>query len=199
MLINVQPYQANWCEQFDATSSRLDQALGGLVREIEHIGSTSVPGLAAKPIIDIQISVNSLDLVPNLVEPFRQVGFVHRPNADPDRPPPWEVTDPAEWAKAYFRTPDGTEPRIHVHVRELGRRNHRYSLLFRDFLRSSAPAREAYGRFKLMLAHHVGAESGPGGTGAYLDLKGPILDLIALAAERWAIETGWNALPTDPR
>ena len=84
---------------------------------------------------------------------------------------------------------------MHVHVREIGRRNQRYALLFRDYLQANAHARDSYGQYKMLLSEHVGVASGPGGTGPYLTLKDPVLDLIADAAEKWAAEVGWTPQP----
>ena len=84
-----------------------------------------------------------------------------------------------------------------MHVREVGKRNQRYALLFRDYLRSNKRARDAYGSFKMQLAEVVGHLSRPGGTGPYLDLKDPMLNLIADAAERWAASTGWYPSESD--
>jgi GrpB-like predicted nucleotidyltransferase (UPF0157 family) len=159
---------------------------------MDHIGSTAVPGLSAKPIIDVQVSVTDFSHTRELIPSLESSGFVHRPEADNDRPPPWDTLDPAQWEKEYFRTPTGVEPRVHIHVREVGRRNHRYALLFRDYLRESERVRDSYGLYKSLLSENVAEESGPGGTGLYLDLKDPILDLIANAAEQWATEVGWT-------
>ena len=101
-----------------------------------------------------------------------------------------------QWQKIYYRT-EGAEPRVHVHVREAGRRNQRYALLFRDYLRANRVARDAYGSFKRTLADIVGEYSSEGGTGPYLDAKDPVLDLIFDAAERWAVESDWRPGPSD--
>lgn len=195
MLIEVVEYQSHWPTQFESIASRLRQAAGNLASSVDHIGSTAVPGLAAKPVIDVQVSMPNLEQIPELITAITGDGYIHRPNADDDRPPPWEDPDPTQWKKAYFRTETGTEPRVHIHAREVGRRNHRYALLFRDYLREHPRARHSYGSYKLQLSRLTAEHSGPGGTGAYLDMKDPILDLIADAAEKWAAETDWS-LPT---
>lgn len=192
MLIAVLPYQEQWVDEFRCAAAAMRQTLGDEALRIDHIGSTAVKGLAAKSIIDVQVTVLSLDAFSAIAPKLETIGYIHRPTADRDRPPPWEVQEAGEWRKAFFRTADGAPRRIHVHIRERDRRNQRYALLFRDYLRSSERAREAYGDFKRQLAEVVGHLSGPGGTGPYLDLKDPMLDLIASAAERWADDTTWK-------
>lgn len=192
MLIPVVPYQPRWADQFTDFAHKLRESFGRTAHRIDHIGSTAVEGLAAKSVIDIQVTVASLSVVPDVSPGVIAQGFIFLEAIDSDRPPPWETDAREEWRKAYFRTPDGAPIRSHIHVRERGRRNQRYALLFRDYLRSSARARAAYGDFKLQLAAAVGHLSEPGGTGPYLDLKDPMLDLIADAAESWALARGWD-------
>ena len=192
MLIRVTPYQPIWNDQFSAAASVLLEAAENVACGIDHIGSTAVPGLFAKPTIDVQLGVRDLSQVAEIVPSLENVGYLYRPDAAKDRPPPWETRDPIEWDKAYFRTPTDLTPRVHVHVREVGRRNYRYALLFRDYLREHERARDAYSQYKRLLSETVARESGPGGTGLYLDLKDPVLDLIADAAESWADEVEWN-------
>ncbi|MFK7964015.1 MAG: GrpB family protein, partial [Burkholderiaceae bacterium] len=119
-------------------------------------------------------------------------GFAHKPENSVDRAPPWEVDTPDEWRKAYFKSGESSHPRAQVHVRQAGRRNQRYALLFRDYLRANPDVRDAYGRFKLQAAELVGVMSHPSGTGPYLDLKDPFFDVVMLAAEQWARDTGWT-------
>jgi dephospho-CoA kinase len=192
VLIPVVPYQSRWADDFRRFADALGEALGQAALRIDHIGSTSVEGLAAKPIIDIQVTVESLSAVSEVSSRIVAAGFVRREAIDCDRPPPWEVNAPEEWRKAFFRTVDGAPIRAHVHFRRQGRRNQRYALLFRDYLRANSRARAAYGAFKLQLAVAVGHLSEPGGTGPYLDLKDPMLDLIADAAETWAASQRWT-------
>ena len=192
MLMPVIPYATRWPEDFRRIAEALRSAFGPAALRIDHIGSTSVEGLAAKSIIDIQVTVEVLEAVSEVSSRVVAAGFIHRAEIDRDRPPPWEADTFAEWRKAYFRTVDGAPVRAHLHVREHARRNQRYALLFRDYLRANPRAREAYGKFKLQLSEVVGHLSQPGGTGPYLDLKDPMLDLIADAAETWAASHGWE-------
>lgn len=196
MLTPVVPYQDRWQDDFQRVARALRDAFGHAATRIDHIGSTAVVGLAAKPIIDVQVAVETLAAVPAVAPRLIAVGFVQCAEIDRDRPPPWEAVAPEEWRKVYFRTGEGSAIRAHVHVREQGRRNYRYALLFRDYLRSSPRARGAYGTLKAKLADAVGHLSEPGGGGPYLDLKDPVVDLLADAAEAWAEKVGWSIAPS---
>lgn len=192
MLIPLEPYSASWHDDFESIAGRLWDCFGNEAIRIDHIGSTAVEGLAAKPVIDIQVTVQALDSIPLIVESVLKAGFEYRAANCVDRPPPWEESRPEEWKKMYFKSLEGESPRAQVHVREVGRRNQRYALLFRDYLRAHRHVRDAYGQFKLKIADLVGHASRPGGTGPYLDLKDPFFDVIIFAAERWAEEVDWN-------
>lgn len=191
MLISPIPYQPHWRQEFLANAKLLKEAFGTTAIRIDHIGSTSVRGLVAKPVIDIQVTVKSLSVVSGLVENLAKYGYRYRSDVCEDRPPPWEEQLDEQWRKAYFKAISSENGQAQVHVREHGRRNQRYALLFRDYLRSSARSRNSYGTFKLRIAELVGHLSGPGGTGPYLDLKAPVFDLIADSAEKWAETNDW--------
>jgi GrpB-like predicted nucleotidyltransferase (UPF0157 family) len=106
-----------------------------------------------------------------------------RPAIVGDHRPPGGSEDPDDWRKLYFDTVDRS---VHVHVRQVGRPNQRYPLLFRDYLRARPRAAEAYGRLKQRLA--VLCED----TRVYADAKDPVCDIIMQAAEEWAGRTGWR-------
>lgn len=192
MLIAPIPYQSEWSGRFVVAAKALEKAFDEAAIRIDHIGSTSVVGLVAKPVIDVQVTVGSLPLSSNVIVRLSEQGFIQKSGIGDDRPPPWEQPSSEEWRKAYFKSTDGANGRVQVHVRELGRRNQRYALLFRDYLRANDRARDAYGAFKLQIAEMVGHLSQPGGTGAYLDLKDPVFDLIADSAEKWAEASNWS-------
>lgn len=176
--IVIAPYAPRWPDEFDAVAEQLRDALGDAAVSVDHIGSTSVPGLAAKDVIDVQISV--LDLADlRLSDGFATLGAEDL-GTRTDHIPPGQVADPAEWQKRMFRPPASWRP-THLHVRQLGRANQRYALLFRDFLRADAPAAAAYERVKVALARLH-----PDDVEAYYDVKDPVCDLVIQAAERWA-------------
>ena len=93
--------------------------------------------------------------------------------------------DGPELRKQYFREPEG-ERRTHIHVREAGRLNQRYALLFRDNLRAEGAPRQAYETVKRRLAGIY-----PDDIDGYLAIKDPVMDLIYVRAEHWVASTGW--------
>jgi GrpB-like predicted nucleotidyltransferase (UPF0157 family) len=188
-LARIVPYDANWPREFEANAADIRWALGPLALRIDHIGSTAVPGLAAKDVIDMQVSVAALDPEAALVEPLRAVGFVPH-TIDRDHRPPGRDGPPADWAKRLLVEAPGHR-RLNLHVRVDGRPNQRYPLLFRDYLRAHTEAATSYATLKHRLAE-LSLE-----TGIYADIKDPVIDLIMVAAEEWAARTDWHPGPSD--
>ncbi|WP_420111905.1 GrpB family protein [Pseudactinotalea sp.] len=178
--IVISPYDPRWPEEFEAVRQRIVGALGELAVRVEHIGSTSVPGLAAKDVIDIQVSVADLDDA-RIPDAFARLGATPT-SIVADHVPPGDTHGNEGWRKLYFRPPTSWRP-THLHVRAVGSPNERYALLFRDYLRAAPAAAAAYAQVKTALArlHPDDAE-------AYYDVKDPVCDLIMEAAERWAAD-----------
>ena len=122
------------------------------VTEVEHIGSTSVPGLAAKDVIDVQVGVRSLEAadVESFRSAMRAAGYVESVDNVSDNPHP-AGADAAGWAKRFYGGCDPVEF-VHVHVRENGSAGWRFALLFRNWLRANPSEREAYAAEKRRLA-----------------------------------------------
>lgn len=182
--IAIHPYDDRWPTEFQTIARRLAEALGDMAHRIDHIGSTSVPGLAAKDVIDVQITVADLD-DPRLDAGLLALGATVT-DVTADHVPPGSAPDPAQWTKRFFRAPPSWR-RTHLHVRQVGRANQRYALLFRDYLRSSEAAAAAYAQVKTALARLH-----PDDTDAYYAVKDPVCDLIVDAAEQWARSTRWT-------
>jgi putative glutamine amidotransferase len=127
-----------WAQFFEAEAARIREALGDLMQRIDHVGSTAVPGLAAKPVIDIQVSVGSLEGAP-YAPLLEAIGFIHR--GDPTAPD----------HDFFIRQADGVRL-VHLHVCSSGSVWERRHLLFRDLLRTSPEIAEAYERLKRDLA-----------------------------------------------
>jgi GrpB-like predicted nucleotidyltransferase (UPF0157 family) len=186
-MVEIAPYRIEWPSEFAAIGARLRWALESLALRIDHIGSTSVPGLAAKDVIDIQVTVAVLD--GPLKSVMTSIGYVQREGLTDHRPP--NSTGPeSDWAKWLFLEPSG-ERKTHVHVRVEGTANQRYAILFRDYLRAHPAAAEAYAELKRRLAQNLTDPR------AYPDVKDPAVDLIYLAAEAWAADTDWHPGPSD--
>jgi GrpB-like predicted nucleotidyltransferase (UPF0157 family) len=187
-MLAIVPYNPHWVKDFEALAVALRVGLGDLALRIDHIGSTAVPGLAAKDVIDIQITVAALD--ERVVEAMTLMGYQLPDGEWRDHRPPGGAEDPAEWSKLYFNPPGG-QRRTNTHVRVQGRANQRYALLFRDYLQAHPDTAAAYGELKRRLAAHLTDAA------SYPDVKDPAVDLIYFAAEAWATASGWQPGPSD--
>lgn len=187
-MIAIMPYRSEWTAEFQHIGKLLRAELGDLALHIDHISSTSVPGLAAKDKIDIQVTVAALS--PEVEQALNRAGYVRVLEATSDHIPPGE-SDPQRWRKWYFKQCEGMR-QTHIHVRLAGLPNQRYPLLFRDYLRAHPHSAEAYARVKTQLAHYHADD-----IDAYCNIKDPVCDLILFAAEAWAKEAGWQPGPSD--
>ena len=169
--IYVASYDPAWPEHFADWQQRIFFAVSTAVR-IDHVGSTAVPGLAAKPIVDVQVSVPDVaDEAPYLQE-LGSLGLYLR------------IREPGH---RYLRPPPGEPRAVHVHVCEAGSRWEREHLLFRDYLRAESAVRDAYTALKLDLAARYRHDRL-----AYSEAKtGFILDALD-HAQVWAERTGWS-------
>jgi len=182
-MIEIVEYRPTWPAEFAAIAAGLGQTLGKAALRIDHIGSTSVPELCAKDIIDIQITVLQLD--GPIITSLLAAGFARHAEIVQDHVPPGRAGAQDDWIKLFFTQPPG-QRRTNIHVRQTGRPNQRYALLFRDFLRANRATSEAYGQLKRRLASSL---TDPG---LYPDVKDPAVDLIYFAAEQWALQSGWQ-------
>lgn len=175
---NVVAYDEAWPRLFGALGSVLRRELGRLALRIDHIGSTAVPGLDAKPIIDVQISVTALEPLDLYGARVERCGFVWR-------------ADNEDLTKRYFREQPG-QRRTHIHVRQHGSFSAQLSLLFRDYLRRNPDDAMRYATEKHRLAHLLKSDRQ-----AYLDGKAPIVWEIMRRASEWSQRIGWNPGPSD--
>lgn len=182
-MLKIVPYQTAWPGEFLAIGKNLRQALGDLALRIDHIGSTSVPGLAAKDIIDIQVTVVSLD--PAVEHAFTGAGYQRLIGFTQDHLPPGSASPAGEWGKWLFRPPASMRP-ANVHVRLSGRPNQRYALLFRDYLRAHPDTAKAYAQVKEALVQYHANDAD-----AYYAVKDPVCDIIIGGAEEWVLRVGW--------
>jgi GrpB-like predicted nucleotidyltransferase (UPF0157 family) len=170
--VEVAGYDPGWPRQFGRWRDRLAAALGATAVRIEHVGSTSVPGLAAKPVIDVQVSVTDISDEESYVPAIGSAGFVLRSREDAHR---------------FFRPPAAAPREAQVHVCLAGGRWERDHLLFRDYLRARPAARDQYGELKRGLAA-VWHDDRTG----YTEAKtGFILDTLD-DAEQWAAAAHWR-------
>jgi GrpB-like predicted nucleotidyltransferase (UPF0157 family) len=176
--IRIADYDPAWPGRFAGLAGGLRAVLGPVAERIDHIGSTAVPGLAAKPIIDIQISVAALEPVAPFRQPLEHLGYVYR-------------ADNTERTKRYFREPPGS-PRTHLHVRRTGSFSQQFPLLLRDYLRARPQAAAGYQAVKQRLAARHRHDRH-----AYADAKVPYFWELIRRADEWAQQAGWEPGPSD--
>lgn len=171
-------YNPNWKSIFHELGTQLRHSLGDIALRIDHVGSTSIIGMDAKPIIDIQISVADLDdeiLYRSSIESLR---FVLR-QENPDK------------TKKYFREIPGNR-RTHIHVRRYGSYSEQITLLFRDYLRAHAEDCKKYA-----LEKHRLMELYKNDRPKYVEGKGPIIWEILQRAHIWSQDIGWSPEKSD--
>lgn len=178
MRVEIAAYDADWPRLFRQRGERLRTALGDVALRIDHIGSTSVPDLAAKPIIDIQISVASFEPLDAFRRPLEGLGYVFR-EANEER------------TKRYFREAPG-ERREHVHVRKAGSWGEQFALLFRDYMRAHPDEAARYARPKRELAERYRDDRH-----GYTEAKNPFIWEVMHRANDWSQELGWEPGPSD--
>jgi GrpB-like predicted nucleotidyltransferase (UPF0157 family) len=176
--IIVVPYDPAWHHLFVATAQPIRQALGDIALRIDHIGSTAIPGIAAKPIIDILISVDSFEPFGNIQNPLAALGYI------------WQTDNPDK-TKRYYREPVGMR-RTHVHVQKHGSWGQQFALLFRDYLRSNEAECKQYEAVKYVLAEKFRDERLK-----YVEGKSPVIWEIMIRASQWVQDTGWEPGNSD--
>ena len=188
--IVIVDYRADWPSRFDDLGAALRRALGGVATRIDHIGSTAVLGMAAKDIIDIQVTVTDLDDA-RIADALGSVGAIERFKGTFDHEPPG-VEVPEDQRQKWLWHLRAPNEIANIHVRIEGRWNCRYALLCRDFLRAHPATAAAYGEVKRQLARHFVDD-----VEAYYDVKDPAFDLFMSVADGWADRSGWSPGPSD--
>jgi GrpB-like predicted nucleotidyltransferase (UPF0157 family) len=165
--LEIVPYNPKWVSEFENERRLIARALGPLALRIDHNGSTAVPGLAAKPVIDIQISVARLHPISAYSARLEALGYVHQPHPDDSFCP--FFGKPHDWPRTH-----------HVHLVESGGPEERRTLAFRDYLRAHPSVAREYEALKRELAGQF--------TGAtlqsYADAKSEFIErVISLALQ----------------
>jgi GrpB-like predicted nucleotidyltransferase (UPF0157 family) len=170
--LEVVAYDPSWPHRYQRWRDRLTGQLGDTALRIEHVGSTAVLGLPAKPVIDVQVSVADLDDESRYVAQIEQAGVQLRSR---------------DVLHRFFRPFAGQSRDVHVHVCQAGSDWEREHLLFRDSRRRHSDARDAYAR-----VNEEAAQIWSDDRIAYTEAKsGVILDLLD-AAEAWATANSWT-------
>ena len=159
MRITIVPHDGDWSRRFEDERAKIMLALEGAAHSIEHIGSTAVAGLAAKPIVDVMVTVDDVERESFYAPALEQCGYELAVREDGHR---------------MFRTP---ERDVHVHVWTAGSEDAIRQLIFRDWLRLYPPDRDRYERAKRELAER----EWPSGND-YANAKDPIIHEIMARA-----------------
>ncbi|MFI6217889.1 dephospho-CoA kinase [Nocardia brasiliensis] len=179
--VRLVPANPEWDAQAQRLIARLWVACGQAAARIDHIGSTSVPQLPAKDVIDLQITVADLAAAEGLRDALGAAGFPVRPGVTQDNPKPTpadpEGVDTALWAKRFHQSADPGRL-ANVHVRVDGTPGQQFALRFRDWLRADADARAEYLEIKRAGEAKAAGLSGSEATTAYLDVKEPWFDAV---------------------
>ena len=174
----IAEYNLDWKVLFHEIGLKLRDSLGKVAVRIDHVGSTSIVGLDAKPIIDIQISVVKLDDDSSYKSKIEETGFILR-RENPDK------------TKKYFRELPGNR-RTHIHVRGLGSFSEQKTLLFRDYLREHSQDCLRYAQEKHRLMSLFTNDRTK-----YVEGKGPVVWEILQRAHVWSQEVGWKPGRSD--
>jgi GrpB-like predicted nucleotidyltransferase (UPF0157 family) len=149
----IHPYDPDWPNRFASEARRIEVALDPIAMRLEHVGSTAVPGLAAKPVIDIQVSVRSMSPREAYRRPLEELGYQ------------WGI-DPWTDEHEFFSLDEDGERRFHIHVCPEGSNWERRHVTFREWLREHPDDAASYERLKRQLA-----EMHPRDTYSYADAK----------------------------
>ena len=159
--IVVEPYDEVWAQAFIDIKNELDEVLGKTVLSIEHVGSTSVKGLSAKPIIDIDVVIENISMLEQVIEALAKIGYQHEGDQGiPGREAfKYDGKDHLMKHHLYVCAKDSSELKRHT--------------MFRDYLRSHPEAVREYSRVK-----EEGAKLYPHDIDNYIDYKTPFIKSI---------------------
>lgn len=142
--VKVVPYNPAWAQMFEQEKQALKEMFGDRILAIEHIGSTSVPGLLAKPILDINVAITSLTDVQDFIEKLPMLGYQYWPNRSYPTP---------EYTYRHFFTKGPESNRTHyLKLIALHEKEWADNILFRDYLQAHAEVRDQYAVLKEQLA-----------------------------------------------
>jgi GrpB-like predicted nucleotidyltransferase (UPF0157 family) len=162
----VVPYDPSWPMQFEHVAGELLSVFAGATVEIQHIGSTSVPGLPAKPVIDVLLGATTLAEIEARIAPLAAFGYAYVSKYERELP-----------QRRYFVRPETSTPRVHVHGVVRGDTLWRHHIWFRDALRADDGLRDAYAALKQRLAKQFAHDKA-----AYTAAKDPFIRSVLATA-----------------
>lgn len=191
--LRLVPPDPDWAAQAQRLIARLWVACGAAASRIDHIGSTAVPELPAKNVLDLQITVADLAAADGLRDALGAAGFPVKAHITGDNPKPTE-TDPAGtnadlWAKRVHGNADPGRP-ANVHIRVAGSPGQRFALAFRDWLRADRAARDEYLAVKQEAEAKAANLTGEAAADAYYGIKEPWFDAAYSRALAWSAANG---------
>ena len=136
--VRLEPHDPEWAKMYETEAKELKHIFGNLAIDINHVGSTSIPNICAKPIIDIQVSLRSLADFEQVRHLFEQAPYSVKPDPVPD--------------EQLIRKGEETNRLFLIHVVEKGSERYINTLLFRDYLLSHPETAKAYEALKIELA-----------------------------------------------
>ena len=157
-IVKLIPYNSNWERLFEDEKSSLQEVIGAYVLDIQHVGSTSIPGMIAKPIIDIAIAVQSFEDATVCIKPIEQLGYEYRGEFGIPR-------------RHYFTKGD---PRTHhIHMNEISSRDWLDQITYRNYLIQHPGVAKEYAELKVKLA-----QSYPTNRQLYTESKAPFINHV---------------------
>jgi GrpB-like predicted nucleotidyltransferase (UPF0157 family) len=161
-------HQHQWPLHFQQLADELRSVFAPVGIQVEHIGSTAVPGLCAKPVLDVLLGAQSLAQVQAAVPALAQLGYTYRPEYEAQLP-----------QRRYFVRPAGATPRVHLHAVQQGGTLWQRHLYFRDQLCQNAHLRDQYAALKRQLAQRHSNDKA-----AYTLAKGPFIQQVLAHMDR---------------
>lgn len=187
-----------WPVQAERLVNRVKAAAGGKALRVDHIGSTAVPGLVAKDVVDLQLTADSLETADDLADDLAGAGFLLVANIDHDNghAAPGEDGggfgpdhDRGRWRKRFYVSADPARP-ANLHVRVDGWPNQRFALAFRDWLRANPSVAAEYARVKRRAEERARETENP--ADGYYEVKEPWFASAYPRALAWAERSGWS-------
>lgn len=164
-LVKLSPYNIEWKQLFEDEKARLQNAVGDYILDIQHVGSTSIPGMIAKPIIDIAVSIQNFEEAQICINPLEHLGYTYEGENGIPRRHFFVKGDPRTY---------------HLHMQEIIHPNWENMVLFRDYFTKHPDFVKQYAQLKLELARRY-----PTDRQAYLDGKAPfIIQVLSLARKQ---------------